>query len=141
MGMTIRMTAALASLNRLANHPLTGWLKSVGVREQAKAGQRIMSRKKDPDQQPWAPWADSTKRHRVAKGTASRGLLHDEGLLLASLIHKADQDSVVIGTPINYGAYLQNGTPLMPAREFLGWDDVSLAKYELEAVRYLNRVI
>lgn len=140
-GLTIDITYALHALNRLTNHPLTTWMKTVAVREKTKVEERIRSVKKTPERQAWVPWTESTKKHRARKGTITRGLLYDEGLLLASLITHADDTHVVIGTPVEYAGYLQDGTPNMAARPYMGWDDVSLAKYEQEAARVLQGLV
>ena len=141
MSLTINMRAAINSLNRLANHPLTAWLKTVAVRERAVVGRRIMVEKREPDGPRWAPWSDRTAEYRSQKGTAGLGILRDEGALLASLVYASDHDSVVIGTNIVYGKQLQEGGPGLPARPFLGWSNISIAKYEQEAARSLERIV
>lgn len=52
--------------------------------------------------------------------TVEAGILVESGDLFRSLTMKADQYSVTIGTPEEYGKYLQTGTRKMVARPFLG---------------------
>lgn len=139
--MTIDLSVALAGLNRLASANMSPWLVSVGKREQAAIQARIKAGKKAPDDEPWSPWKPSTEHHRNHKGNAERGLLYDEGTLLASILYAAGPDEVVIGTPVAYAGYLQDGTPRMDARPFAGWSDADLVALEVDAVAFLEALL
>lgn len=82
----------------------------------------ISTRKTGPDDKPWAPWAESTRKARERKGNAALGLLVDSGTLLRSITSQVigQHNTVQIGTNVHYAGYLNNGTPKMPARPFLG---------------------
>lgn len=82
----------------------------------------ISTRKTGPTDQPWAPWADSTRKARERKGNAALGLLVDSGTLLRSITSQVigSHHTVQIGTNVHYAEYLNNGTPKMPARPFIG---------------------
>ena len=82
----------------------------------------ISVRKTSPTDQPWAPWADSTAKARERKGNAALGLLVDSGTLLRSITSQVigSHHTVQIGTNVHYAEYLNNGTPKMPARPFMG---------------------
>ena len=139
MSLTISLTGILKRLTRLSNNPLAPWLKHVAVAERKKVQARIRTLKVDPDGERWAPWEKSTESHRRAKGNTRRGLLYDEGLLLASIISSSTATSAEISTATPYAPFLQAGTAHMTHREFMGWGDVSLAQYELEAVHALEK--
>lgn len=81
---------------------------------------RIVAVKEDPQGNPWAPWAPSTARARERAGTASRGLLYNTGALASSIYFTINDKSVSVSSSAPYAEYLQNGTPKMPARPFLG---------------------
>lgn len=142
MSLTINMRTALGTLMRLSNRPLTPWLAIVAQSEEKKAKLRIQVTKRSPDGKPWPAWQPPTARHRRAKGTAGRGLLYDEGLLLANVIHRSNDTRAEIGvaSAVEYAPYLQNGTSRMAARPYLGWDTPSLAILELDAAIYLSRI-
>lgn len=82
----------------------------------------ISVRKTSPSDQPWAPWADSTRKSRERKGNAALGLLVDSGTLLRSITSQVigSHHTVQIGTNVHYAEYLNNGTNKMPARPFIG---------------------
>lgn len=82
----------------------------------------ISTRKVGPDDRPWAPWAPSTAKARERKGNAALGLLVDSGTLLRSITSQVigSHHTVQIGTNVHYAQYLNEGTPKMPARPFLG---------------------
>lgn len=87
---------------------------------------RIVKLKKDPQDTPWEPWAESTRKGRVRKGNAALGLLFDTGRLLRSITAEVKNRgkkggwALFVGTNVKYATYLQNGTEKMPARPFLG---------------------
>lgn len=86
--------------------------------------QRITTTKKDPNEVAWAPWAPSTAKARQRKGNAALGLLNDSGALLQSITHKlTSNNKLQVGTALHYAAYLNDGTPKMPARPFIGVSD------------------
>lgn len=143
MSLTMFYSAAMNSLSRLATEPLAPWLAAQALAERLEAQNRIRAIKEDPDNEPWSPWAPGTERSRARKGNASRGLLYDEGLLLASVMHRSSTTGFEVGiaNSVRYAPFLQNGTPYMPARPYLGWGKESLAELELSAAAYLTKLI
>jgi phage gpG-like protein len=139
MSLSINLTGILLRLGRLSNNPLTPWLTKVIVTERKKVEARIKKTKRTPEDTEWAPWRPRTEAYRSAKGNTNRGLLYDEGLLLASIVSRSSQNSASLGTVAPYAPFLQDGTEEMVARPFMGWDDVSLAQYELDAIATLER--
>lgn len=141
MTLSITLTSALATLNRLASHPLAPWLKRVAEDEKAKVEQRITETKRNPDGRGWAPWQPSTESARIRKGNAPQGLLYDEGLLLAGFVAGSTPDSAFITNVVEHAEYMQNGVSgHVVARPFLGWGKDSLALLELDAAIELARI-
>jgi len=94
---------------------------------------RIKNTKQSPQGVAWGAWHLSTLLGRIKKGTASRGLLYDSGNLYNSIFYQAQgpraangrfqRTQVVVGVNTGmapYAQYLQNGTPKMVARPFIG---------------------
>ena len=155
---TVDAEQALAELNGILLRLLgkQDLLDEIGLREAEKARQRILDTKTSPDGDRWVPWRPATARARLRKGNSGRGILWDEGDLLASIyaVWHADGLStdemsvseVAIGTDDIIGAYQQEGTygrgvgPSgyhVPPREFLGWEPDALGVYEAMAARWL----
>lgn len=142
MELSIDFGTTFSTLGRLSTEPLAPWLAFVAIQEQARVISRIRSTKQSPEGQPWSPWRPSTQRQREKKGNSSRGLLYDEGLLLANIISNANLHEVEIGvsSEVPYAPWLQNGTPHMAARPFVGWGSDSLANLEASAAAFLSRI-
>jgi phage virion morphogenesis family len=85
----------------------------------------------------WADVSEKTKRRKNGRG----GILVDHGHLLASITHEASADSVIIGSVMNYAAYLQEGTAHMPARPFLGLSDKDYRDIDHLLEDWLNGLI
>lgn len=117
--------SAAALIKKLADP--TPYLEMVGEAFLARARQRIHTLKADPQGQRWAPWAASTRAARAAQGTTILGLLFQTGSLYHGLDYQViAKQKVAIQDRSPYGRFLQNGTPNMPARPFLGtgpWEE------------------
>lgn len=92
---------------------------------------RIKTTKQSPNGVPWAPWTLGTLLGRIRDGSASRGLLYNSGRLLNSITYQAtpprgsngrfQKSQVVVGSQgVPYAQFLQQGTPNMAARPFIG---------------------
>lgn len=81
---------------------------------------RIRSTKTSPDGTPWAPWKPGTYLARAKRGALGGGVLYDTGNLFSSITYTVGPDSVEVGTAAPYARFLQQGTPRMAARPFLG---------------------
>ncbi len=81
---------------------------------------------------PWAPWAPATRRKRIRKGTASKGILVDSEKLLDSLTKNFDPELTQIAATeksvhmtfvsrVPYAIFHQLGAPAnnMPARQVI----------------------
>jgi phage virion morphogenesis protein len=90
----------------------------------AAIGQEIESRvsarfetETDPNGQPWAPWAQSTRDSYPENG--NRRILDRYSVMLGSLNHQATADTARIGFGQPYAAYHEWGTKHMPRRGLL----------------------
>jgi phage virion morphogenesis protein len=74
-----------------------------------------------PDGNKWDPWKASTeayyKKYFAGKGNS---LLFFEGDLQNTMSRHADSNSVLVGSPMEYAIFHQEGTSKMAARPFLG---------------------
>ena len=100
-------------------------LKELGKREVKRAKQRFKS-KTDPDGKRWRSWDRDTQEERIREGSASSGLLVESGALMNSIDFDVVHNSLFVGTNVDYGQYIQQGTPDMPARPFLGFNQQTL---------------
>lgn len=82
---------------------------------------RIISTKKDINDVPFKAWAPSTKKARERDGSAALGILHNTGALAMSINYKVTgRNFLHVGSTSPYAPFLNNGTPKMTAREFMG---------------------
>ncbi|MHB0992688.1 MAG: phage virion morphogenesis protein [Burkholderiales bacterium] len=116
-------------------------LSMIGKIELLDAQQRIIGTKLSPDHEAWMPWAARTLKERTKKGNTGQGLLWDKGDLLHSLESVAEGSSVEIGTDMPYAIDLQDGTEIMPPREFLGWDASEFPAHEILMTEWLEGVL
>lgn len=97
-------------------------LSELGDLEVKRTKQRFKS-KTDPDGNKWVGWDRDTQEERDREGSTAGGLLFDSGALFHSIQYQIKGNKLEVGTPLEYGQYLQDGTLNMPAREFLGFND------------------
>ncbi len=137
---TIDSVQAMAELDAMLMrmHETAPFLEAVGEREVEAVQHRIRDTKTDPLGNAWAPWSPFTRSERTHKGNADLGLLLDEGDLLLSVDKNVTIDAVEIGSNEPYSIDLQDGTPIMPARKFLGWSPDSVPVYENLFIRYVE---
>lgn len=95
-------------------------LKRVGQLLVDAAVGRIVAVKQDPQGNSWPAWATSTLIARQKAGTEGLGLLYNRGELAKSLYYKISGNQVSVDSTAPYAEFLQNGTPKMPARPFMG---------------------
>lgn len=117
----------------------TELLEQVGEILALSTIQRIVTTKTAPDGKAWAPWARSTLLDRTKKGNAALGLLHDTGALGQSITWRVNGKSVEITSTSPIAPYLQNGTPNMPARPFIGFSKEDLDAAHKATVEYFKR--
>lgn len=116
----------------------TPLLHAIGTDQKSKVEARIRDSKVSPMGAAWSPWRPHTAASRARKGNVSQGLLWDSGQLLGSIAVAVDSSSVVIGSTERYAEYLQDGTPNMAAREFIGWSEEDFPIIAARAALYLE---
>jgi hypothetical protein len=77
----------------------------------------------------WAPWAASTKRARIRKGNADKGLLRDTDHLFQAVFRARSTDDrlriingglrLQLNTGVPYAIFHQVGTQFMPERQVI----------------------
>jgi len=70
----------------------------------------------------WAELAEVTVKRRRNKKKGSIRILQDMGDLKLSINSRVNEDSVTIGSGLQYGKWHQGGTKRMPARPFIGYN-------------------
>jgi phage virion morphogenesis protein len=100
-------------------------LEQMGKEAVTSAQNRIRNTKTSPDGQPWAPWSMATQRANRGKGGS---LLFRTGALLNSIQYRVSDKTLTVYSNSGYGKYHQFGTPKMPARPFLGWNQQDINK-------------
>ena len=124
-----RVLLALDNL-RAAGEDLTPAMRVIAGHLE-DSGAESIERESAPDETPWAPLADSTKKQRRRRGYRDGPILERSGDLGASITSDSDRDSAVAGTNLVYAATQQFGAKKgafgagapwgdIPARPFLG---------------------
>lgn len=107
-------------LDRMAAMELDELMDIVGAEVENQTRRRIESEKTDPEGNEWEDWSPAYGKTRHS----GHSLLEGEGSLLDSMTYELNQDSVVVGTNLIYGAIHQFGGEEVgidiPAREYLG---------------------
>lgn len=140
--MTFDAVGAIGYLNGLMArmHNMQPVMAEIGEHQASRILQRILQSKVDPEAHSWAAWLPSTRDERAHKGNIGQGLLWDEGTLLHSIAVQAKAHEVTIGSTAKYAEFLQDGTPRMEARPFMGWVGEDTALAEMQIVKYLGGV-
>lgn len=141
MSLTLENAAAIAALNgilaKLAD-PIP-YFVYVGAQEKHVIQERITHTKLDPENRPWAPWAEFTDIKRHLKGNTGQGIMWDTGELLNSIRYDIDGTfGLDIGTDVWYAQQHQEGRDRLPIREILGWEVDLLPHYAQAFVNYLE---
>lgn len=114
-------------LNRIISNgnDLSPAMRQIGEHIQESTQDRFLSMI-SPDGSPWEPLSDTTLSLKKRKDR----ILTEEGILSGSINYQHSADSVIIGTPLEYGAIHQLGGTTsassmmpnkdIPARPFLG---------------------
>lgn len=139
----------LAARLKLLSVRMQGGLKPVmggiGGILQSSTRERIRRDKTEPDGTPWEGWSKRTIKARTdTKGKVRGSLLVHLGMqggLLGSITYQAQQDSVLVGTPLFYGKFLQQGTDNMPKRPFLGLSQQDYQDIDDLLADFLNGLI
>ena len=139
MKITKRGQALADKIERLENPKPA--LEEIGKILQANTLARILFTKKGPDNKAWPAWAPSTAAARAKKGTAGHGLLYDSGNLANSIKFQVQGKQVIVGSDGSapYGVFLQEGTPKMPARPFIGVSKEDQAEIHKVMVNFLRK--
>jgi hypothetical protein len=111
---------------------MRGTMERIGTYAGGQTMLAIMDGKDSPEGMEWSEWRPSTKEKREHKGNEKYGLLWDEGVMLGKIKVQAGLRQVTVGTDAvsergkPYPLYLQEGTPHMVARPWLGWSDETI---------------
>jgi phage gpG-like protein len=138
--LTINAAQAIAELNAILARTLNTEpaLAVIGRAAVEAARHRIQATKTGPEGNHWTEWRQATRDHREAKGNVGRGLLWDDGTLLDSIHVEQEAGGIEIGSDLEYGAFLQEGTERMVARPWLGWDDDLARHAEMTMLHYIE---
>lgn len=113
-------------------------LEAVGQLLVASTQARIRTTKSDPRGSPWAPWSLATYMARARAGQLAGGLLYNSGRLYNSIDYQVQGKQVIVGSNnVFYASFLQDGTPNMPARPFIGFSEGDREMIKRTAERYL----
>lgn len=113
-------------------------LETIGQLLVASTQARIRTTKTDPRGGAWAPWSTATYIARARSGQLAGGLLYNSGQLYRSIDYKVQGKQVIVGSNnVFYASFLQDGTPKMPARPFIGFSDGDREMINRTAQRYL----
>lgn len=119
------LAAAQAKLNALGAPGREREIQEiVGAVVESQTRRRIAQEKTSPDGVAWAPWSASYKTSR-RKG---HSLLQETGALMDSIAWRIEDDQVLVGTNLVYGAIhqfggtegMKGGAAHVPARPYLG---------------------
>jgi len=113
-------------------------LKDIADKEVRLAQNRIRIKKTDPDGRPWRPWSYATLQYRIRQGNVGKGLLYSNGLLARSFDTDVSRNELTVSNSAPYATYLQEGTPNMPSRKFLGWGNKSIKSAADILLKYLK---
>lgn len=140
--MTLNLGGAVSYLRGLMArlHNMQPVMSEIGEHQASRIIQRILQAKEDPEAHAWAAWMPSTLDDRAKKGNVGQGLLWDEGGLLHSIAVQAKAHEVTIGSTSPHAGFLQDGTPRMVARPFMGWVGEDTALAEAQIVKYLEGI-
>jgi len=128
--------------NKLNSFCLSGYQKEsllhdigVEVREQ------ILDRfdfETDPKGDPWKKLVDATIRFK--NKYFGGGILEREGFLKDTLSFNVNgEESVLVGSPMSYAGFHQEGTKKLPARPFLGVSTDNINELESVIDKFLSR--
>jgi hypothetical protein len=139
---SVDANAAVAYLNAIAARMAKPQpvLAQIGEIQASKVILGLMSDKDDPEGHAWAEWMPSTRAEREKKGNVGLGLLWDKGTLLGSIRVQTEAREVEIGTRLEEGKFLQEGTKKMEARQFLGWSAADGTRAEELVAAYIMGV-
>ena len=135
----LSLAALEAMLLRLVNPEPA--LAVIGTKQRDAIRRRIERGKHEPDGNAWVPWRQRTRDYREAKGNVGQGLLWDDGTLLDNIVSVPSASEVVIGTPVHYAGFLQDGTSRMDARPFMGWTEDDKHHAEMTMLHYIEGVL
>ena len=68
----------------------------------------------------WAPLTQSTMNQRINRGFTPNNPLERSGELRESIGMRVEGNGAIIGTPMDIGLYMENGTEKAPPRPYLG---------------------
>ena len=89
--------------------------------------------------QDWAPLSEETiSRRRTGKRKGGPQILQDSNKLKQSIVSIVHGGEVTVGTGVEYGKWHQGGTTNMPARPFVGIDEVDRETFVKVVLRHME---
>lgn len=111
-------------------------LESIGTLMIGQTQERISTTKQTPDGQAWAAWKPSTAKQRKP----GQSLLFVSGDLNDNIFEEVEGDKLQVGSPLEYAAYVHDGTKHIEPREFLGIGEADAREIEVELNDWLTGV-
>jgi len=116
-------------------------LDSLGMVIEEQTKERIEITKLNPDNIKWDSWKESTHKY-LQKHFPKASLLFREGYLQMSIEHQLKgNDTVLVGSPMEYAEYLQDGTKKMEARKFLGFGTDNIIELQNAVDEFIRRQV
>jgi len=120
----------------------TGLLNSLGLEIKGQIEDRIEFSKQDPDNKKWDPWKESTLKYLREHKKNKASLLLREGYLLNTITFQTQEsDTILIGSPMEYAEYLQDGTKKMVARKFLGFSTDNIIELQDAVDEFMRKQV
>lgn len=121
---------------------MTQFWDSVGRYVQRQTIKERFDKEQSPDGQKWKPLAPSTVKHRKKRHKkGNMKILQDTGELRRSIAYEPEDNCVKIGSKLKYARTHQFGRGKIPARPFLGVNDMEKQHITLMFRQYVKRHI
>ena len=121
---------------------MTQFWDSVGRYVQRQTIKERFDKEQSPDGQKWKPLAPSTVKHRKKRHKkGNMKILQDTGELRRSIAYEAGDNFVKVGSKLKYARTHQFGRKNIPARPFLGVNDMEKQQIISMFRQYVKRQI
>lgn len=121
---------------------MTQFWDTVGKYVQRQTIKERFDKEQTPDGQKWKPLAPSTVKHRKKRHKkGNMKILQDTGELRRSVTYEAGDNFVKVGSKLKYARTHQFGRKKIPARPFLGVNDMEKQQITLMFRQYVKRHI
>lgn len=121
---------------------MTQFWDTVGRYVQRQTIKERFDKEQSPDGQKWKPLAPSTVKHRKKRHKkGNMKILQDTGELRRSIAYEPEDNCVKIGSKLKYARTHQFGRGKIPARPFLGVNDMEKQQIISMFRQYVKRQI